>query len=224
MNERPTDIVLSSRSVPENSPKGTLVSNISVIDPDDKGPRGPWQNHSCRVLNAANTPFMINATANSLIVNGDLNYEKKKTCSADIRCVDSGSPPLSVDKTLQIGIIDVNERPYDITLSNNEVAENAGIVTVGSLDTADPDNEQTDVQTFTYSIVRPSGSVPFVIDNGALNTTRSLDYEARAAWTLVIKSADNEGMFLLTTQNKLGREACVRGIYSPILFRGTLFE
>lgn len=193
VNERPTGIILSSTSVPENSPKGTLVSNISVIDPDDKGPRGPWQNHSCRVLNPSNNPFLVNGTENSLILTGDLNYEKKKSYSVHIRCHDSGNPPLSVDKLVQIDVTDVNERPYDITLSNNEVAENAGIVTVGRLDTADPDNEQTVVQTFSYSIVGPSGSVPFVIANDALNTTGSLDYEARTTWSLVIKSVDNKG-------------------------------
>lgn len=181
----------------ENSPKGTLVSNLSVIDPDDKGPRGPWQNHSCRVLNLANSPFAVNGTYNSLVVTGDLNYEKTSSYSVDIRCQDSGSPPLSVDKTVQISIIDVNERPYDITLSNNEVAENAGIVTVGRLDTADPDNEQAAVQKFIYTIIGASGSVPFVVNNGVLKTTRSLDYEENTAWSLAIKSADNEGYLIL---------------------------
>lgn len=193
VNERPTGIVLSSTSVPENSPKGTLVSNITVVDPDNKGPRGSWQNHSCRILNPSNNPFMVNGTENSLVVTGGLNYENKKSYRVYIRCFDSGNPPLSVDKIVQIQVADVNEAPYDITLSNNEVAENAGIVTVGRLDTADPDNEQSVVQTFSYSIVDPSGSVPFVIANDVLNTTGSLDYEARTTWSLVIKSVDNKG-------------------------------
>lgn len=193
VNERPTGIVLSSTSVPENSPKGTLVSNITVVDPDNKGPRGSWQNHSCRILNPSNNPFMVNGTENSLVVTGGLNYENKKSYRVYIRCFDNGNPPLSVDKIVQIQVADVNEAPYDITLSNNEVAENAGIVTVGRLDTADPDNEQSVVQTFSYSIVDPSGSVPFVIANDVLNTTGSLDYEARTTWSLVIKSVDNKG-------------------------------
>ena len=193
VNERPTGIVLSSTSVPENSPKGTLVSNITVVDPDNNGPRGSWQNHSCRILNPSNNPFMVNGTENSLVVTGGLNYENKKSYRVYIRCFDSGNPPLSVDKIVQIQVTDVNEAPYDITLSNNEVAENAGIVTVGRLDTADPDNEQSVVQTFSYSIVDPSGSVPFVIANDVLNTTGSLDYEARTTWSLVIKSVDNKG-------------------------------
>lgn len=184
---------MSSGSVQENSPHGTLVSNISVSDPDDKGPRGPWQSHSCVVLNAANTPFKVNASSNYLVVTANLNYEKTKSYNVNLRCRDNGKPTLSVDKTVRINVVDVNEKPYDITLSINEVAENAGIVTVGVLDTADPDNEKTVVQTFTYDIVGPPGSIPFVIDNSALNTTRSLDYETKNTWRLTIKSADNEG-------------------------------
>ena len=184
---------MSSGSVQENRPQGTLVSNISVSDPDDKGPRGPWQSHSCVVLNAVNTPFKVNSSSNYLVVTGNLNYEKTKSYSVNLRCRDNGKPALSVDKTVRINVVDVNEKPYDITLSINEVAENAGIVTVGVLDTADPDNEKTVVQTFTYDIVGPPGSIPFVIDNGALNTTRSLDYETKNTWRLTIKSTDNKG-------------------------------
>ena len=193
VNERPTDIILSSSSIKENSPQGTPVSNISVSDPDDKGPRGPWQSHSCVVLNAANTLFMVNGSSNYLVVTGNLNYEKTASYNVNLRCRDNGKPALSVDKAVRINVVDVNEKPYDITLSINEVAENAGIVTVGVLDTADPDNEKTVVQTFTYSIVGPPGSIPFAIDNGALNTTRSLDYEAKSTWWLTIKSTDKKG-------------------------------
>lgn len=195
VNERPTDILLSSRNVLENSRKGTVVGNISVLDPDDMGPRGPWQNHSCRVLNPSSTPFKVNGTDNILAVDGDLNYEKLDSYSIDIRCHDNANPPLSVDKNFKINVIDVNEKPYDITISNNEVAENTGIVTVGSLDTADPDNELTVVQTFTYTIDAASGSVPFAAVHGLLNTTRSLDYEANSTWSLTIKSTDNEGYY-----------------------------
>lgn len=174
---------------------GTLVSNITVTDPDNKGPRGPWQNHSCVVLNPSSTPFKVKDTSKSLVVNGRLNYEKTKKYSVSLRCRDDGKPALSVLKTVQINVDDVNEKPYDITLSNNEVAENAGVVTVGVLDTADPDNEPIVVQTFSYTIVGPHGSIPFVIDNARLNTSRSLDYEANSSWWLTIKSTDNKGEF-----------------------------
>ena len=174
---------------------GTLVSNITVADPDDNGPRGPWQNHSCVVLNPSSTPFKVNDTSRSLVVNGRLNYEEAKKYSVNLRCRDDGKPALFVVKAVQINVDDVNEKPYDITLSNNEVAENAGIVTVGVLDTADPDNEPIVVQTFSYTIMGPYGSIPFVIDNDTLNTTRSLDYEANSSWWLTIKSTDDKGEF-----------------------------
>ena len=101
---------------------------------------------------------------------------------------------------MRVNVTDVNEKPYDITLSNNEVTENAGIVTVGLLDTADPDNEQTVVQTFSYTIVSPAGNIPFVIVSDALNTSRSLDYETKTSWLLEIKSTDNKGKPILILQ------------------------
>ena len=198
VNERPTDIILLSSSVQENSPRGTLVSKITVSDPDNTGPRGTRQNHNCKVLNIANIPFTVNETLNSLLVAGDLNYEKTKSYNIDLLCRDNGKPPLSVDETVRVNVTDVNERPYDITLSINEVAENAGIVTVGLLDTADPDNEQTVVQTFSYNIASPAGNIPFVIDSSALNTSRSLDYETKTTWLLEIKSTDNKGKPIFT--------------------------
>ena len=210
-----------SSSVHENSPRGTLVSKISVSDPDNNGPRGTWQNHTCKILNIANIPFFVNGTSNSLLVAGDLNYEKTKSYNyINLRCRDNGKPPLSVDKIVRVNVTDVNEKPYDITLSNNEVAENAGIVTVGLLDTADPDNEQTVVQTFSYTIVSPAGNIPFVIDIDALNTSRSLDYETKTSWLLEIKSTDNKGKPILIFQKHdfiidsscldLGHRSCVR--------------
>ena len=196
VNERPTDIMLSSTSVQENSPRGTLVGKILVEDPDDKGPRGPWQKHLCTILNQANLPFVVNSTVNSLVVGGAFNYEKEKAYDVYLRCQDDGRPAFSVDKVLRVSVEDVNERPYDITLSNNEVAENAGIVTVGFLDSADPDNERLMVQSFSYSFVGSQGSIPFVIDSNALNTTRSLDYESQNIWILAIRSTDNLGEWI----------------------------
>ena len=180
-------------SVRENSPRGTLIGKISVVDPDDKGPRGPWQNHFCNIINGANVPFSVNGTTNSLVVAGDINYEKGRGYYVNLQCQDDGTPALSIDKTVRIKIDNVNEKPYDITLSNNVVSENGEIVTVGVLDTADPDNEQMVVQTYSYSFVGSKGNIPFVIDGHALNTTRSLDYETKMTWLLTIKSTDNSG-------------------------------
>ncbi|XP_068740239.1 protocadherin Fat 4-like [Montipora capricornis] len=199
VNERPTNILLIPYSVRENSPRGTLVGKISVVDPDDKGPRGPWQNHFCNIINGANVPFSVNGATNSLVVADDINDEKGRGYYVNLQCQDDGTPALSIDKTVRIKIDNVNEKPYDITLSNNVVSENGEIVTVGVLETADPDNEQMVVQTYSYSFVGSKGNIPFVIDGHALNTTRSLDYETKMTWLLTIKSTDNNS--LSTTKN-----------------------
>ena len=169
------------------------MGNISVEDPDDKGSRGPWQKHLCVVLNTASNPFNVNATTNSLYVVGSLNYETLSYYHVTLRCHDSGSPPLFLDKTVRVNVLDVNEQPTGITLSNSEVSENVGVVTIGTLNTADPDNARTVWQTFTYSLVVSGKVQPFVVDGDKLNTTRSLDFESTASWIVLIKSVDNKG-------------------------------
>ena len=36
-NQAPTDIILAGSSVAENSPNGTVVGNLSAVDPDTAG-------------------------------------------------------------------------------------------------------------------------------------------------------------------------------------------
>lgn len=177
----------------ENSPQGSLVGKISVEDPDNEGPRGPWQAHICSVFN--NVPFIVNHTSNELLVAGNLNYEITQSIDVIVRCYDSGSPPLYLEKTLTINIMDENEAPTSIRLSGSTVAENSGIVVIGTLDTVDPDNLVAVVQTFSYSVVNGSG-LPFSVDGNTLKTTKSLDYETRASWEISIQSTDNKGSFL----------------------------
>jgi hypothetical protein len=61
----------------------------------------------------------------------------------------------------------------------------------GTLSTADPDNEGSTRQYFTYLILGNTAGLPFILDGSALNTTRSLNYETQSSWSLTIQSTDN---------------------------------
>ena len=193
MNEKPSDVLFSSGGVPENSPVHTFAGNFTVVDPDNNGPKGRWQRHACLVLNSASFPFMVNVTASALYVAGQLNYEKNPWYDVTLRCHDDGSPMLSLDKVIRVNVLDVNEAPTRIDLSSGVVEENAGVVTVGTLTTEDPDNYRRAWQTFTYSVESDDKTLPFVVDGDRLNTTRSLDYESTAGWVVPIKSTDSQG-------------------------------
>jgi hypothetical protein len=181
-------------SILENSQSGTFVANISIDDPDNHGPKGVWQTHSCELVDSAQDRFKIARTsiANTLLVStGVLNYELSASHTVIIQCSDSGSKPLTVQKSFLIQVIDVNERPEQMTLSNAVVPENGGPLFVGELSTQDPDN----AQTFKYSLVSASEENVFYIDGNQLKTNVSLNYENRSSWDLKIETVDQGGKF-----------------------------
>ena len=94
-----------------------------------------------------------------------------------------------MQKSFQIQILDVNERPEQIALSNAVVPENGGPLFVGVLSTQDPDN----AQSFNYSLVLASGGNVFYINGNQLKTNASLDYEKRDSWDLKIITVDQGG-------------------------------
>ena len=94
----------------------------------------------------------------------------------------------------------VNEAPYNLTLSNNHIAENltAG-VTVGVLAALDPDVGDT----VTFSIV--SSGVPFGISGTQLVTTAMLDYEAHPSYSVTVRGNRQRRSVRATDVHHLGR-------------------
>ncbi|XP_028399274.1 protocadherin Fat 4-like [Dendronephthya gigantea] len=190
VNEPPSNIILSGLTINENSQSGTLVANITIDDPDNRGTKGVWQTHKCQLVDSAQDRFNIQ---NSLLVSsGDLNYEQSTTHGIIIRCLDSGSKPLTIQKSFDIQVLDINERPEQIKLSNKVVSENGGPLLVGELNTIDPDK----AQSFKYFLVSASEENMFYINGSQLKTYSSLDYESRSLWHLVINTVDQGGLNL----------------------------
>ena len=177
-------------TIPENSQSGTLVANITIDDPDNRGPKGAWQTHRCQLIDSAQDRFKIPVSENSLLVSsGDLNFEQSSTHSIVIRCVDSGSRPLAIQNSFVIQVLDINERPEQIKLSNKVVPENGGPLLVGELSTIDPDK----AQSFKYTLISASEENVFYVNESQLMTYSSLDYESRSLWYLTINTADQGG-------------------------------
>lgn len=180
VNERPTKITLSNRSVQENKPPGTAIGQLTVTDPDRQ------QSHVCSLTDSANGKAGI-SNNNLTVGSAGVNYEEASSFSVKILCRDAGG--LTVEETFVVLVQDVNEKPTSIVLSNNKIQENqqSGTV-VAFINVTDPDNANTQVQTFSFSV--PS-SQPFVIQNNALVTARVLDFENSAQWTVSITATDS---------------------------------
>lgn len=164
------------------------MANITTDDPDNGGSKGVWQTHSCQLIDSAQDRFKI--FNNTLVVSaGSLNYELSNSHSIIVQCTDSGTKPLSIQKSFVIQVIDVNERPEQIILSNNQLPENGGPLFVGELSTRDPDQ----AQSFVYSLVSANRENVFYINGSQLWTNESLNYENRSSWDLMINTADQGG-------------------------------
>ena len=189
VNEAPSDIQLSNNNVSENAASGQVIGQLNVSDPDNLGPLGVIQGHTCVLTSSANGKVAIQS--NQLTVgSAGLNFEENTSVQVTVQCADSGG--LSTSKSFSINIRNVNEAPTSISLSKTNVEENlqAGSV-VGVLKVKDPDNEHSITQSFSCSVVQSASNAPFRVDSGRLVTTRPLDYEANSQWTVRVKAVDS---------------------------------
>ncbi len=183
VNEAPTNILLSSNTVAENSANGTVVGTLSALDPD----AGDTATFS--LVSNAGGLFAING--NQLVVNGPLNYEAASSEQVTIRVTDSGS--LTYDKAFTIGVTNVNEAPTDISLSNATVnAASANGAVVGALSAIDPDVGDH----VTFSLTNNDGGLFGLDANNNLIVTGSLANVTSATQQVTVRATDAGGLSL----------------------------
>lgn len=142
-NEPPTNIIVRPRKpcvsssrmcVEENRQLGYRVAGVEMDDPD-QGDSG-----SCNVVSG--DVFRIEGGA--LLVNGEINYEaldSSRLIGVQIRCRDKGG--LTIEKTFNISVLDVNDPPSAVSLTHQVVSSNASVGSlVGTFVVVDED--QTD--------------------------------------------------------------------------------
>ena len=75
VNEAPTKIALDGNAVLENSPRGTVIGNLSVTDPDNMGSKGNWQYHTCSV-SSGGAGLLTVQDLKLVVAHSGLDYEK----------------------------------------------------------------------------------------------------------------------------------------------------
>ena len=102
--------------------------------------------------------------------------------------MDSGSPKKSVTQTLQITVLDANDKPRDLSLSNNTVRENATVnFPIGVLSASDEDAGQR----LSFSLTN-SDNGRFKIDSrGRLLKAKATDYETSQVHHVTVRVTDN---------------------------------
>ncbi|XP_065840202.1 protocadherin gamma-A9-like [Oscarella lobularis] len=190
INKPPTTISMSSYAVAENASMGDTVGLLSTSDPN-------WgDTHTYQLLNSAGGKFKRDG--NRVSVNFRPNYESSNKFAITVRSTDNLG--LSKDQSLTISILDVNESPTGISLSNQNVNENSAYGTlVGSLITSDPDMGQSHSLTLLNSAggrfriqgnqLRVAASSEQCLSYGG--SYCSLNYEASSSHLIRVRSRDS---------------------------------
>ena len=183
-NNLPTAINLSNSTVLENRAIGTPIGDLSATDSDNDTFTFSLVNGDGDTDNAA---FAI--MGNQLQTAQIFNYESKSVYSIRIRTTDNKGGIF--EDVFSINILDDNDAPTNITLSNAGFAENLAIGNlIGTLSTTDQD--ATD--TYTYTIVGGDQTFFSINGNQLLNAT-SFNFEVRNNYTIRVRTTDSSGSF-----------------------------
>ncbi|XP_056373101.1 protocadherin gamma-B4-like isoform X36 [Hyla sarda] len=108
VNDNAPEISITSlsSSIPEDSPPGTVIALLNVHDLDSRV-------NSDVVCHISDTlAFQLIPSSSSyykLVTAASMDRERNPSYNVTIQCMDSGSPPLSTNKTFQLNISDVND-------------------------------------------------------------------------------------------------------------------
>ncbi|MCL4559166.1 MAG: sortase [Chloroflexi bacterium] len=132
LNEVPADIMLTSTTVMENRPAGTLVGNLATSDPD------AGQAFTYSLVDATGCPGTDNASfaidGDSLRTAASFDYEATPHFTICVRSTDNGIPNLSLDKPFTIDVTNANEAPlFTSAGATTFTAEISGAFTVTTM-------------------------------------------------------------------------------------------
>jgi Leucine-rich repeat (LRR) protein len=188
IKKAPTDISLSNNLLEENVLLGTYIGKFSTSDENED------DEHSYTVVSGNGTNDADNSSItiseDSVFISVSTNYEIQKEYYINVQTQDFSG--LTFTKSFIINILNKNEAPFDISLSNSSVDENKPKGTiVGSFDVSDEDANDTHTYIFVEGDgTNDAGNSSFEIDGTNLKTTIDLDYETQSEYYIYIQVED----------------------------------
>ncbi|MDY0029153.1 MAG: cadherin domain-containing protein [Pseudobdellovibrionaceae bacterium] len=171
-------------SLAENSPLNSSIGFVTAIDPD----AGDIMTYSI-VGGTGASNFAVNASTGEITLTNvaAANFELHSSYTLDILVSDIGG--LTDTRTITINILDQNDTPTDIHLTNNHLKENSDIgKIIGQFSSVDEDV----ADAHTYTLISNPGN-KFSIVGTDLILTDEIDYEAVQKITLVVRTDDGNG-------------------------------
>ncbi len=187
VGESPTDLVLSSSSINEDSLLGAVVGTFGTTDPDN-GDTFTYQLIS-GFGDDDNAAFII--VGDQLRINSSPDFETQEIYRIFVRTTDSTGN--SYSEALIINVNNVAESPTDIVLSNGSINSNSRVgAIVGTFGTSDPDGGNT----FTYGLISGFGdddNAAFTIVGDQLLINSSPALEMRSSYSIRVQTIDVTG-------------------------------
>ncbi len=186
-NDPPTAISLSNNSIFENQAIGTAIGTLATEDPNSA------DTHIYTLVDGEGADDNANFTisTDTLITSSILDYETDSILNIRLQSQDQEGN--SFEMAFTINVLDNNDPPTAISLSNNSILENQAVGTaIGTLATEDPNS----ADTHTYTLVDGEGAddnANFSINGNTLITSSILDYETDSIRNIRLQSQDQEG-------------------------------
>lgn len=187
VNEAPDSLIITANKINENEPVGTFIGELQALDADFE------EQFSYRFINGEgdedNNLFGIDS--NKLFSKAVFDYEQKSLYNIRIQVSDKGG--LAFSQTFAIQVIDQNERPSAINISNHQILENQPVgKLIGKFTTEDQDADEV----FTYSFTSGENDIDnghFLISGDSLLAGAVFDFEKKNTYFIRIKVEDKAG-------------------------------
>lgn len=187
-NHPPTKILMSSLTIPEKSPIGTVVANLNASDPD----LNTIFTFSLTSTQIENSQFLI--SGDSLMVNTIFDYSTDSIKIIEIQVSDNNG--CSYVETFTLHITNTNTQPNSISFNYEKIFNNQranGFV--GTFRT----NDNNINDTHLYALVNgtyDTDNWQFYIQNDTLYNVNSINYESQSLYHIRVRSTDNGGLYV----------------------------
>lgn len=184
----PPVLVDANATISENAAIGTTVATLSTDDDDNAATY-------CYTLvsGEGSTDNAIFTISGDQILTADL-FDFESQFSYGIRVRSTRNDGESAERALTVQVEDVQEGPFTISLSSNQIANGQPIdTTVGTLGNDDPDIGDV----FTYALVAGQGdtdNASFRIVGDQLRTLFEVDQTAQSAFSVRVRVVDTGGL------------------------------
>lgn len=204
-------VTLNNEFVSENIPIGSSIANLSTTELSQKGTK---QFSLLSELEATDNKFFF-IEGDKLKTLAPVDFENKSSYNIKIKAIDLLSKDIISD--ILINVVDINEAPTDIKLSNLSVKENSSTNSIVAYLNADDPEESKSIKFNLVSGDGDNHNSLFSITDNRLLITRLIDYEKEPELLIRLKATDPGGNSI----EKLFNIAVINENESPELIKSS---